>query len=154
LDYWARSGVKGRLILAGKLEPVIKYKCAAYLNRKDVVVLDYVRDVGALYRSADIFVLPSLEEGGPMVSYEACGCGLPVVTTTMGAGAIVRHNREGLVLDPYDGDSWIAAIRGLAGNIERRRTLSIAAAERAQSYHWSAVAARRRRMILERLNRA
>jgi glycosyltransferase involved in cell wall biosynthesis len=151
LDYWARSGVKGRLVLAGRLEPVIKHKCAHHLNRKDVLVFDYIRDVGALYRSADIFVLPSLEEGSPMVTYEACGCGLPVVTTVMGAGGIVRDNCEGLVMDPYDGDRWIAAIRDLAENAERRQAMSIAATERALFFHWSAVAAQRRSMILDRV---
>ena len=104
LDYWIQSGVKGRLILLGEIEPIIKDKCADLLRRSDIVVMDYVKekDLGALYRSADVFLLPSLEEGSPLVIYEACGSGLPVVTTPMGAGAIVRHSCEGLVLDPYD----------------------------------------------------
>ena len=147
LEYWARSGVKGRLVLAGKMEPAIKDKCAHLLARDDVIVLDYVEDVGALYRSADIFVFPSLEEGGPQVTYEACGCGLPVVTTEMGAGRIVRHEREGFVLDPYDAAGWITAIRALAENRELRRTMSDAASERAQQFTWAAVARSRRQQM-------
>ena len=86
--------------MAGQLEPTIKSKCADVLRRDDVIILDYVQNVGAVYRSADVFAFPSLEEGDPLVTYEACGCGLPIITTPMGAGRVVRHNREGFVDRP------------------------------------------------------
>ncbi|WP_157461063.1 MULTISPECIES: glycosyltransferase family 4 protein [Bradyrhizobium] len=151
LDYWAKSGVKGRLVLAGRMEPVIKEKYSDLLARDDVTVLDYVEDVGSLYRSADIFVFPSLEEGGPQVTYEACGCGLPVITTSMGAGRIVRNECEGLVLDPYDAAGWIAAIRRLAEDTELRRRMSTAALEHAERFTWTTVAGRRREQMIGRL---
>lgn len=151
LDYWAQSGVKGRLVMAGAMEPIVKEKCADHLSRNDVIVLDYVRNVGALYRSADVFVLPTLEEGGPQVTYEACGCGLPVITTPMGAGRIVRDNQEGFVIDPYDRESWISALRMLADDPYRRRTMANAAFERARDFVWDKVAVRRRQQILDRL---
>jgi glycosyltransferase involved in cell wall biosynthesis len=149
LDYWARSEVKGRLVLAGEMEPIIKEKCANLLARDDVTVLDYFRDVGSLYRSADIFVFPSLEEGGPQVTYEACGCGLPVLTTPMGAGRIVRHEREGIVLDPYDASGWIAALRALAEDVKLRRNMSSAASVRAQHFMWATVARQRQQQVME-----
>ena len=149
LDYWAQSGVKGRLVMAGQLEPAIKAKCASLLSRDDVIVRDYVSNVGALYRSADVFVFPSLEEGGPQVTYEACGCGLPVITTPMGAGRVVRHDREGFVIDPYDRLGWISAIRKLADDNNIRRNMANAAIERARDFIWSEVAGRRRRQVLD-----
>lgn len=149
LDYWARSGVKGRLVLAGEMEPVIKERCDDLLSRSDVTVLDYFQDIGSLYRSADIFAFPSLEEGSPLVIYEACGSGLPVVTTGMGAGRIVRHGREGFVLDPYDAPGWIAALRLLAEDVECRRNMSSAAVKRAQQFTWNAVAQRRRQQMMD-----
>jgi len=147
LDYWARSGIKGRLVLAGTMEPAIKDRCSHLLSRDDVVVLDYSRDVGALYKAADVFLFPTLEEGSPLVVYEACGAGLPVVTTKMGAGALVRPDCEGEVIDAYDADTWIAAIRRVAGEDGVRRRMSRAAGERSQSYIWPAVAERRRRQF-------
>jgi glycosyltransferase involved in cell wall biosynthesis len=153
LDYWAKSSVKGRLVLAGEIEPVIKKKYAHLLQRDDVVILDYVADIGALYRSADIFVFPTLEEGGPQVTYEACGCGLPVITTPMGAGRIVRHGQEGFVLDPYDSVGWIGALRELAENRPYRATLGSAAVKRADLFRWDVVADRRRVQILDVLAR-
>ena len=152
LDYWAQSGVKGRLVMAGQLEPAIKAKCANLLRREDVIVRDYTPNAGALYRSADIFVFPSLEEGGPQVTYEACGCGLPVITTPMGAGRVVRHDREGFVIDPYDKLGWISAIRKLADDINVRRNMANAAIERARNFIWSEVAGRRRRQVLDVLS--
>jgi glycosyltransferase involved in cell wall biosynthesis len=151
LDYWARSNVRGRLVLAGVLEPAIRERCSDLLARPDVVVLDYVTDVCSLYRAADFFVFPSLEEGGPQVTYEACGCGLPVITTRMGMGRVVRHDREGFVLDPYDGEGWVEAIRALAEDNGRRKLMGAAAAQRARSFHWDKVAIRRRQQILERI---
>lgn len=147
LEYWAKSGVKGRLVLAGEMEPTIRERCASLLARDDVIVFDYFKHVGALYRSADVFIFPSFEEGSPLVMYEACGSGLPVITTNMGAGRIVRHEAEGFVLDPYDAPRWIEAIRALAGDVELRRTMSDAAAERAQRFVWGAVAGQRRQQI-------
>jgi glycosyltransferase involved in cell wall biosynthesis len=149
LRYWAQSGVKGRLVLAGQMEPIIREQCGDLLSRDDVIVLDYLENIGALYRSADIFVFPSLEEGGPQVTYEACGCRLPVITTPMGAGRIVRNHLEGFVIDPYDDAGWISALRTLAEDTDLRRNMSNAAAERASDFVWDAVADRRRRQILD-----
>jgi len=149
LEYWARSGIKGRLILAGEMEPTIKKKCANLLARKDVIVFDYYRNIGALYRSADCFLFPSLEEGGPQVIYEACGCSLPIATTGMAAGRIVRNNCEGFVIDPYDADGWVAAIRALAQDVKLRQRMANAAIERSKSFVWPAVASQRRRQILQ-----
>lgn len=148
LDYWARSKLKGRLVLAGGIEPVIREKFSHFLDRPDVVVLDYVDDIGALYRSADVFVFPSLEEGGPQVTYEACGCGLPVITTPMGAGRIVRQDIEGVVLDPYDAPAWIATFESFAGDADLRMRMGAAAKARASLFCWDVVAERRKQQIL------
>src|SRR5262249_12809481 len=114
-------------------------------------VFDYLKDVGALYRSADVFLFPSLEEGSPLVMYEACGCGVPVVTSPLAAGSFVRSEREGMLLDPYDKDGWIVAIRRLSQDVELRRGMSAAAAERAKSFVWSAVANDRKKAVLKRV---
>jgi glycosyltransferase involved in cell wall biosynthesis len=149
LDYWARSKLRGRLIFAGEMEPAIKQACAGLLARDDVQVLDYVADAGALYRSADIFAFPTLEEGGPQVTYEACGCGLPVITSPMGAGRIAIDGKQGFIRDPYDGPGWIAALQTLAEDVPRRRAMALAARESAEAFHWEAVGIGRKRQVLD-----
>ncbi|GBD10682.1 Alpha-D-kanosaminyltransferase [bacterium HR23] len=85
--------------------------------------LSCVRFVGAvpfdampsLYRSANIFVLPSRTgEGFGLVLLEALASGLPVIATTNGGPAEVVHNgHNGLLVPPEDPLALAHAIRRL-----------------------------------------
>ncbi len=59
--------------------------------------------------------------------------------------------KKGFVVDPYDDEGWIAALRTLAQDHERRRAMAVKAAERAKAFHWDVVARRRRQQMLDRL---
>ena len=140
LDIWKRAGIPGgRLVLAGFLEPELEKLCAEDLHRGDVVLPGFVRDVAELYAGADVFVFPSLEEGGPQVTYEAMACGLPVVVSPMGAGAAARDGQDGFVIDPYDSAGWIAALQRLAADVALRLRLGTAARLHAQEFVWKNV---------------
>ena len=80
LQAWEKAGIKGRLMLCGRIEPAIAEICSDILGRSDVIHIDYTTNVGAVYGEADIFAFPSLEEGSPLVTYEAMAHGLPVLT--------------------------------------------------------------------------
>ena len=152
LDAWARAKIGGRLVLCGAIEPLIADRYADILNRADVLSPGRVKDVRSHYRSADVFVLPSLEEGSPLVTYEALASGLPVIVSPMGAGGVVRDGREGLIRDPDNIDAWIEALHRLAADGALRRALGGAARERAEAHTWEKVGARRRREILHCLD--
>jgi glycosyltransferase involved in cell wall biosynthesis len=147
LNAWTKSGIKGRLVLAGNVESVIASRCAANLNRPDVLLLNYVSDVGALINSADVFVFPSLEEGAPLVTYEAAAGGLAAIVSPMGASQIIRNGMEGLVIDPYDTDGWINAMRELAVNESLRNRYRAAARQRSLEFTWPKVGAKRRELL-------
>jgi glycosyltransferase involved in cell wall biosynthesis len=153
LDVWSRAGVRGRLHLSGAIDPEVQRHCAAQLARPDVVQLGFNDDVASVYQAADVFIFPSLEEGSPLVSYEAAASGLPGLLSPMGAGDFVRDQREGLVLAPGDADAWIAAIRRLASDPDLRRTLGDAARARAQAFTWEQVGRQRRALLLEAVAR-
>ncbi|HEX2273111.1 MAG TPA: glycosyltransferase [Acidimicrobiales bacterium] len=55
--------------------------------------------MGALYRSADCFVLPSRGEGWGMTVLEAMACGLPVIATGWGGPADFLHEAVSYPLD-------------------------------------------------------
>ena len=78
-------------------------------EKNGIRLIKYEFDLGRLYKSADVFVFPSLAEGDPQVTYEAAGCGLPVIATPMGNAQIIRDGVNGLVVSPYDIDGLAEA---------------------------------------------
>lgn len=68
-----------------------------------------------LYREADVFCLPSFNEGIPVVLMEAMATGLPVVTTAItGIPELVVDHRTGLLVTPGRADLLAAALTELA----------------------------------------
>jgi glycosyltransferase involved in cell wall biosynthesis len=71
-----------------------------------------------LYQSSDVFILPSIGEGLPLVLQEALACGLPVIcgeetaAADPEAGALI----EGVEIEGVDADAAVAA---LAARIDR-----------------------------------
>ena len=100
-----------------------------------------------LYRKADVFVLPSLEETFGIVLLEAMSFGLPIVTTTAGAlPELVRDNENGLLVPPRDPAALACALKQVAGSTELRRRLGQNGyqfvSERQEFYSWEAVGGR------------
>jgi glycosyltransferase involved in cell wall biosynthesis len=90
-------------------------------------------EVARLYRSADVFVLPSYREPYGTAYGEAMIAGLPVVGWRAGnLPHLADHGREGLVLEPGDVGGLAAALRRLAGDPAYRERLGTAARRRAQ----------------------
>lgn len=65
-----------------------------------------------LYRLADLFVMPSSEEGFGIVYLEAAACGLRVVGGAGGGGGdAIPDDRVGLIVEPRDQGALIDAIQ-------------------------------------------
>jgi glycosyltransferase involved in cell wall biosynthesis len=150
LEAWSRAGISGRLVLLGFVAPRLATYCAHLLNRPDVICLPFNDDPVPFFRSA---ALPTLEEGSSLVTYEAMAVGLPLVTSPMGAGSVVRHDREGLVVDPHSAEALVGALRRMAVDAELRRACGEAGRERASEYTWEKVAARRYALVRSALRR-
>ena len=97
--------------------------------------LGFVADPAPVYAAADVFVLPSLDEGSALVCYEALACGLPVVTTP-NAGSVVREGREGFLVPSRDVAALCERLEKLRAEPELRRELGRAARERAEEFSW------------------
>ena len=96
----------------------------------------HVLDPFPLYRSAEIFVLPSRHEGTPNALLEAMSAGLPVVVSDASPGLreLVDHGVNGLVVPPDDPGALAESIATLANDADMRRRLGEAALERASRY--------------------
>lgn len=140
LDAWAASNVPGELVLAGPVDAEIEHLLGR--SPRGVRVVGAVSDPTPLYAAANTFVFPTLEEGGPQVTYEAAGCGLPVITTPMGAARLVVTGRNGIVVPPASPDALAAALVRLADPELRRRLGEVARADASQ-FVYRAVGARR-----------
>ena len=90
-------------------------------------------EVGRLYRSADMFVLPSRWETYGTAFAEAMDAGLPVIGWRCGnLPHLVDNGKQGIVLTPGDIRALAVALRRLAEDEHERRRMGAAAARRAQ----------------------
>ena len=112
LEAWRMSGVQGELVLVGRIENCLTAMVAKHAARHNVRICDYTDDVGVFYRSTSAFVIPTLEEGGPQVTIEAAGCGLPVITTPMGSAGIIEDGTNGFIVPPRDRPHWRQRSKG------------------------------------------
>ena len=96
-------------------------------------------DVPALLAAADLFVLPSLNEGLPLAAMEAMLAGVPIVATDAGGtGEIVRDGVTGVLVPPGDPHALSAAIQALLSDRSRAARLAIAARELIEREHSAA----------------
>jgi glycosyltransferase involved in cell wall biosynthesis len=153
LDYWVTAGVNAKLRLVGQVDKVFEPVIANYLNNPEIEHIPFTNDLSSIYQSTDVFILPSLEEGSPLVTYLALGAGLPMILSPMAAGGVVQHDIHGIVLDPHNESAWVEAIRAMNNDATLRGRLGDAAFKLAPQYTWQNVAKKRRTLIQQALMR-
>lgn len=143
LDAFERLSGAVELVFCGEVSEEVEAFCGPRLRQAGIEVLGHVDDVSAVLDKAHLFALPSLEEGSPLVTYEAMAKGLPVICSPMGGGGVVRDGVEGYLVDPHDAETMAARIAALAEDSSLRRDMGAAAAARALDFTWDQVAMRR-----------
>jgi glycosyltransferase involved in cell wall biosynthesis len=89
-----------------------------------------------LYQRADVFVLPSRSETFGLAVAEALACGLPVITTRVGAfPEMVRDGVNGHLVPPGSPHLLAEAIRSLIDHPERRAAMGAASLDLARQAH-------------------
>ena len=84
---------------------------------------------------ADIFLLPSYNEGLPMALLEAMSWGLPAITTPVGGiGEVVIHQETGWLVNPGDISSLTQAMKTLIEDVSLRLSLGKAARAKIASF--------------------
>ncbi len=126
------AGLPWRLTIAGDLTraPATAAKLEADIARHRLAGrVDLLGEVspqrlGALYASADVFVLASHFEGYGMAYAEAMAHGLPIIGTTGGATVDTVPPTAGVLVEPGNVKALARALRRVIENEEERRRLA------------------------------
>lgn len=119
--------VELRLVGGGSQQDELK-KQAEQLGIVDKVsFLGYIAqgpELLKVFQEADIFVLPSLDEGLPRVLFEAMSQGVPVVATRVGGipGA-VKDNVEAVLVEPRSSEALVQGIKRVIEDSDLRARL-------------------------------
>ncbi len=115
----------------------------------DLDVAGHIRFAGSVpyselpqkYRDADIFILPSLAEGMPLVVLEAMGTGLPIAASRVqGIDELVAEDVNGALFDPGDADGLARSLVKLINAGKGRIEMGKASVERVKPYDWKHIA--------------
>jgi glycosyltransferase involved in cell wall biosynthesis len=122
-----RQGMELVVVGKGPREKDLKKLCLQLDLSSNVTFMGYVprMKLPAVYRSADIFVLPTLSDSFSMAFAEATACGLPIISTrTGGIPEIVEDGKNGILVRPGDVDRLRKAIEMLVAEDEIRRYMA------------------------------
>ncbi len=142
-----RSWDSLHLYLVGNSSVAVREICKSELDQavaSKVHLLNFVSDsvLGALYRNASLFVLPSLYEGFGMPIVEAIGMGVPAVISDAGALPEVAGRHSIIVPSASSAAEWADAISSALDNPPGSERLMSSASEVRAFFSTEAVAAR------------
>ncbi|TAK94927.1 glycosyltransferase family 1 protein [Patescibacteria group bacterium] len=93
------------------------------------------------YQNADVFVLPSLNEGMSNTMLEALASGLPLVSTnTGGAEELVAEGKNGFLVKMKDADDIATKLETLIQNSELKQSMAKESRAKAESLSWEKIA--------------
>ena len=99
-----------------------------------IIFAGYRNDVAEFYKSADVFVFPSYQEGLPVALMEAMACGLPVICSNIRGNTDLIENGVSGMLAGNDPDSVADAILTMYRDENLRKRYAKAAREKIEQY--------------------
>lgn len=141
------SGKPAKVVIVGGQEEVGEW--ADLMRLRDELGLENLAEfLGPMqgeplyeqFRRADYFILPSHAEGLPVVLLESGSFGLPVIVTPVGAiRDLVKHNENGLLVQPGNVKEIAAAIDRLRSNPQDRSRFGTELRQAVIAYHPDAI---------------
>lgn len=143
LEAWLASPAsdRGRFLIAGEFLPEYRERLGDLLAHPSVEALGHRDDVPDLMRRADVFVLPSLEEGFPLAAVEALASGcVPLVSEA--CDEVCLRNNVGLVHPVGDVETLSEQITTLDRDRDLLAMLRANCLEVAPQYTWEEAGSR------------
>lgn len=137
LEAWKRLGMRdAELVLAGRVEEEMRGVLARYDGlftlRGHVPHEELYRE----YSNASVFVLPSLQEGSALVTYEAMACGVPLLVSE-NTGSVVRDGLDGWMIPIRDVESLMAKLSWFRDHPAEASAMGASAAAHVQQFTWA-----------------
>ncbi len=103
LDAWlaSRASQRGKFFICGDFVEGYRELLADRLRHPSIEIAGYVRDVTSFLHKSDALILPSIEEGSALVTYEAKACGNTLLISDA-TGAHATHMRDSLIHQARD----------------------------------------------------
>lgn len=114
-----QTNPEAHLYLAGEGPMLQEYKdLAAELGLgASAIFLGFCDDPRQYLFAADVFVLASHADPGPLVIAEARNAGLPIIASDVdGIPAMLDHGEAGMLVPPHQPEALVAALRKLLGD--------------------------------------
>jgi len=132
--------IKFFIVGDGELRNSLQDQIDAYDLSDSVRLLGFRDDIPALLQVADIFILPSLDEGMPMALLEAVASRVPVVTTAVGdIPKLVIDKVSGTVVEKNDASGLATVIDRINNNRTGQQAMVDEAWHRLQQNYSSSV---------------
>jgi glycosyltransferase involved in cell wall biosynthesis len=141
LEAWHAGGLgeQGRFVVCGAIDAGYAPLLAPLLDHPSVERHGHHPDPGALMREADVLVLPSVEEGSALVTYEARASGCVLVVSDR-SGAVCRDGHDALVHEAGDVSALTSHLLTLAGDPNQLAQLREASLAGVAELTWDAAA--------------
>lgn len=136
----APSGTDGCRYAQGLRARVARLELEAAVTFADPVPH---RQLGDVYRSADLVLVPSRTETFGLVAAEAQACGVPVLAARAGGLAtVVGEGSGGVLIEGWDPDLWASEAKSILDDPETGAELAARGPAWAERFSWETVADR------------
>ncbi|MFW6110118.1 MAG: glycosyltransferase family 4 protein [Patescibacteria group bacterium] len=139
-----KKAPNSKLILAGSGNK----KNELFITAKKLGLNSHVKFAGSVphediherYQNADVFVLPSLNEGMSNSLLEAMACQLPVIATNTGGTAELVDESNGIIVEKRSSKEIAQALSTLYENKEQLKKMGKASRAKAEKLGWEKIA--------------
>lgn len=154
LDAWTSWGGSGRLRLAGPLDWSMEGAVNGLVARDpNAEFVGYVDDIAGFYQSCDVLVIPTLDEGGPQVTYEMGAAGVAIIATPMAKARMLEDGRNAIIVPEYTPSAISEALSRLANNSDLRSRLGAQAKADAKQFSYATIGKQRAAMLFDTINK-